>query len=120
MDPQSRDDLQNMVLLNVLNEAALLHNVRKRFFKDDIYTTVGDILVAVNPFKRLPLYTDAVMANYMQADHPPPHVFAIANHAYRELQTSKKSQAICIAGESGAGKTETTKICLEFLAEIAG
>jgi myosin heavy subunit len=119
MDPQSLQDLPNMVLLNVLNEAALLHNVRKRFFNDHIYSTVGDILVAVNPFKRLPLYTDAVMTKYISADHPPPHVFAIANHAYKQLLSSSKSQAICIAGESGAGKTETMKQVLQFLAKVS-
>ena len=83
MDPQSLGELENMVLLNVLNEAALLHNVRKRYAHDAIYTTVGDILVAVNPFKQLPIYDKSSLSKYIaaQAKMLPPHIYTIADHA---------------------------------------
>lgn len=94
MDPQSLVGIDNMVLLNVLNEAALLHNVRKRFDEDKIYTTVGDILVAINPFARLPLYSESQRITYMHdASIQPPHVYTIADNAYRALMQNQRSQA---------------------------
>ena len=123
MDEQSLGEVENMVLLNDLNEAALLHNVRKRFHKDIIYTNVGDILVCVNPFKALPLYTPQVLANFVAAKGDmsdlPPHIFQVADAAYRNMISRRRDQAVCIAGESGAGKTETMKQVLQYLAEAS-
>ena len=106
MDAMSRQDIENMVLFNDLNEASLLHNVRKRYNLDKIYTSVGDILVSVNPFKALPIYDERTLTSYMSAQGRglAPHIFTVADLAYRSMISDRQSQAVCIAGESGAGR----------------
>jgi myosin heavy subunit len=121
MDMQSLKGVADLVLLNDLNEASLLHNVRERFGQDQIYTNVGDILVAVNPFKRLPIYTPEILTNIAKATdlertELEPHVYVVAAAAFSAMLKERKNQAVCIAGESGAGKTETMKLVLQFLA----
>lgn len=92
--------------------------------KNQIYTWVGSnksILVSINPFQQLPLYTPEVIQEHA---HPPPnkqllpHVYDIAYSAYNELSYNNTNQSILISGESGAGKTEATKQCLGFIAEV--
>ncbi|GBG26943.1 Myosin-12 [Hondaea fermentalgiana] len=111
--------LENMDDLTHLNEACVLHNVSARFAEQKIYTRTGPILVAMNPFEWLPIYGQDAMATYCETgrglDELPPHCFAEAQKAYTALVSSGASQSLIICGESGAGKTETTKLMLEFL-----
>ena len=112
--------------LATLDEEAIVTNLRGRFQRGEPYTLCGQICVSVNPFEWLPLYEPSLMTHYIQAEDPfsqqPPHVFSIANAAYRELDAAQlaagRSQSILVSGESGAGKTEATKICMNYLARI--
>ena len=103
-----------------------MHNVRALYNRDEIYTWCGaskTVLISVNPFKMLPLYTPGVIETH---NRPPPnqqlepHVYDIASHALKALMLLGVDQSILISGESGAGKTECAKQCFSFLAETAG
>lgn len=113
-----------MVGIQELSEPAILHNLRQRFVTDDIYTYISSILVSVNPFKQLSIYSARVMAEYRTGmaarKEMPPHVYALADNAFRALSISGKSQAVLISGESGAGKTEATKLVLQYVADMSG
>ena len=116
--------VDDLVMLDELNQAEIIFNLRERYSNNLIYTWVGaskSVLVSVNPFKRLPIYTPQIMDLYARPrPHMPmgPHVFAVANTALRSMQLNELNQAILISGESGAGKTECTKQCLAFLADV--
>lgn len=113
------DSVENLVDLDELSEGAILHHVRNRFNKKHIYTHVGSILVAVNPFETLDIYGERDIRRAQDASTPYPHVFVTAATAYAQLQENRKNQSVLISGESGAGKTETTKKVLTYLANVA-
>ncbi|XP_065144554.1 myosin VIb [Paramisgurnus dabryanus] len=109
--------------LMYLNEATLLNNIRVRYSKDLIYTYVANILIAVNPYFDIPkLYSPDAIKSYQgrSLGTLPPHVFAIADKAYRDMRVLKMSQSIIVSGESGAGKTENTKFVLRYLTTSYG
>ncbi|CAH0558642.1 unnamed protein product [Brassicogethes aeneus] len=103
-----------------LNEGSLLNNIRQRYYKNKIYSYVANILIAVNPYKDIPeLYSSTALKSYLgkSLGERPPHVFAIADKAYRDMKVLRQSQSIIVSGESGAGKTESTKHLLKFLCD---
>ncbi|XP_037818979.1 myosin heavy chain 95F isoform X5 [Lucilia sericata] len=113
--PQDHDDNCELMLLN---EATFLDNLKTRYYKDKIYTYVANILIAVNPYRDLnDLYAPATIKKYngRSLGELPPHVFAIADKAIRDMRVYKASQSIIVSGESGAGKTESTKYLLKYL-----
>ena len=108
--------------LDDVNEATILQNLRLRFAENLMYTSLGTIIVSINPYFRIPgLYDDDVAREYRGGSFElEPHVFQVAERAYSGLLDSRNNQAIIISGESGAGKTEATKQCLKFIAVNAG
>ncbi|KNE73324.1 hypothetical protein AMAG_20747, partial [Allomyces macrogynus ATCC 38327] len=122
MNPPKFDKAEDMADLAYLNEASVVHNLRERYFSNLIYTYSGLFLVAVNPYHRLPIYSENVILSYQQKKRAemPPHVYAVTDAAYRALLQDRESQSILITGESGAGKTENTKKVIQYLAYIAG
>lgn len=124
LDPQCLDpNVDNLVGLSNLTEDAILHNLRIRFQRDWIYTCISSILIAVNPFRQLPLYTVDVLQNYATSREKaslPPHIFSVADRAFHNMLKDSVSQSVVISGESGAGKTESTKLILQYLAEVSG
>uniref|UniRef100_A0A8D2Q9B9 Unconventional myosin-VI n=1 Tax=Varanus komodoensis TaxID=61221 RepID=A0A8D2Q9B9_VARKO len=114
-EEDSKKDVEDNCSLMYLNEATLLHNIKVRYSKDRIYTYVANILIAVNPYFDIPkLYSSATIKNYQgkSLGTLAPHVYAIADKAFRDMKVLKMSQSIIVSGESGAGKTENTKFVL--------
>lgn len=107
MHPNSAQGVEDMIHLGDLNEAGMVHNLLIRYRQNEIYTYTGSILVAVNPFQLLPLYTreQAQLYYNRRAGELPPHVFAVANSCYFNMQRNKRDQCCVISGESGAVKT---------------
>lgn len=115
--------VDDMTRLSYLHEPGVLQNLAARYELNEIYTYTGNILIAINPFQRLPhLYDTHMMEQYKGAGFGElsPHVFAVADVAYRAMMNEGKSNSILVSGESGAGKTETTKMLMRYLAHLGG
>ncbi|XP_057294164.1 unconventional myosin-Ia-like [Hydractinia symbiolongicarpus] len=112
----------DMVLLDPLTEEALLHNLEKRFAESEIYTYIGDVVVSVNPYKTLNIYSKDKMMEYRSKNvfECPPHVFSLADDAYCSMRDYNLDQCIIISGESGSGKTEASKIVMRYVAAVSG
>ncbi|TYH60082.1 hypothetical protein ES332_D08G268200v1 [Gossypium tomentosum] len=115
--------VDDMTKLSYLHEPGVLQNLKARYELNEIYTYTGNILIAINPFQRLPhIYDSHMMQQYKGAPFGElsPHVFAVADVAYRAMINELKSNSILVSGESGAGKTETTKMLMRYLAFLGG
>lgn len=99
-----------------------METLQERYAKDKVYTFCGTILIALNPYKSIAekAYTPSIMQQYRgrSIGEDPPHIFAIADQAYRDLLGGKRSVSVVISGESGAGKTETTKLILNYISAL--
>jgi len=121
MNPPKFSKVEDMADLTCLNEASVLHNLKDRYYSGLIYTYSGLFCVVVNPYKRLPIYTEKVIELYKgkKRHEVPPHVYAITDTAYRSMLQDREDQSILCTGESGAGKTENTKKVIQYLAYVA-
>ncbi|XP_077902841.1 unconventional myosin-VIIa isoform X1 [Ictidomys tridecemlineatus] len=128
MHPTSVHGVEDMIRLGDLNEAGILRNLLIRYRDHLIYTNcggqtyTGSILVAVNPYQLLSIYSPEHIRQYTnkKIGEMPPHIFAIADNCYFSMKRNSRDQCCIISGESGAGKTESTKLILQFLAAISG
>jgi myosin heavy subunit len=123
-DDEGVDDI---LKLKDFSEMSLIHTLRVRYNRDEIYTLVGTILISLNPYKPIKfLYDESAVDRYhskKQVHHQSPHLFVVAEASYSALMSSLSegkniSQSIIISGESGAGKTEATKFIMSYLAKI--
>mmetsp|Transcript_3090 Transcript_3090/g.10120 ORF Transcript_3090/g.10120 Transcript_3090/m.10120 type:complete len:594 (-) Transcript_3090:407-2188(-) len=114
--------VDDMVMLSEISEQAIFNNIKTRYTQGHIYTGIGQVLVAVNPYKNLNCFSRDKIELYhgKQPFEIPPHVFSVTDDAYRNLITDGENQAIIITGESGAGKTESAKGCMVYLAAVSG
>ncbi|XAR64014.1 Myosin ATPase [Bertholletia excelsa] len=119
-NPDILDGVDDLMQLSYLNEPSVLFNLQYRYNQDVIYTKAGPVLVAINPFKEVPLYGNGYIEAYKRKSIDSPHVYAITDTAMREMIRDEVNQSIIISGESGAGKTETAKIAMQYLAALGG
>ncbi|XP_022782687.1 unconventional myosin-Ia-like isoform X5 [Stylophora pistillata] len=112
----------DMVLLEPLTEDSLIENLWDRYNNKDIYTYIGDVVVSINPYRKFNLYTPERITEYRSRNiyELPPHIYAIADDAYRSMRDYNQDQCILITGESGAGKTEASKIVMQYVAAVSG
>uniref|UniRef100_A0A673AJ81 Myosin Ic, paralog a n=1 Tax=Sphaeramia orbicularis TaxID=375764 RepID=A0A673AJ81_9TELE len=116
---RDRVGVQDFVLLeNYNSEAAFIENLRRRFRENLVYTYIGSVLVSVNPYKELEIYSKQQMERYRGVSfyEISPHIYALSDNTYRAMRTERKDQCILISGESGAGKTEASKKILLYYA----
>ncbi|RMC18398.1 hypothetical protein DUI87_04284 [Hirundo rustica rustica] len=139
----------DMVLLEPLNEESFINNLKKRFDHDEVYTYIGSVVISINPYRSLPIYTPEKVEEYRNRNfyELSPHIkrkrskqikpalewkcipsceretrlcFALSDEAYRSLRDQDKDQCILITGESGAGKTEASKLVMSYVAAVCG
>ncbi|ESR65234.1 hypothetical protein CICLE_v10007271mg [Citrus x clementina] len=119
-NPDILEGVDDLIQLSYLNEPSVLNNIQYRYSRDMIYSKAGPVLIAVNPFKAVPIYGNKFITAYRQKVMDSPHVYAIADTAYNEMMGDGVNQSIIISGESGAGKTETAKFAMQYLAALGG
>ncbi|XP_069053322.1 unconventional myosin-Ib isoform X3 [Lepisosteus oculatus] len=112
----------DMVLLEPLTEESFIENLKKRFDHNEIYTYIGSVVISLNPYRSLPIYTADKVEEYRNRNfyELSPHIYALADEAYRSLRDQDKDQCILITGESGAGKTEASKLVMSYVAAVCG
>ncbi|XP_011345037.1 myosin heavy chain, muscle isoform X2 [Ooceraea biroi] len=120
VNPPKYEKAEDMSNLTYLNDASVLHNLKQRYYAKLIYTYSGLFCVAINPYKRFPVYTHRCAKLYRgkRRSEVPPHIFAISDGAYVNMLTNNENQSMLITGESGAGKTENTKKVIAYFATV--
>uniref|UniRef100_A0A0N5A516 Myosin motor domain-containing protein n=1 Tax=Parastrongyloides trichosuri TaxID=131310 RepID=A0A0N5A516_PARTI len=123
---QSKVNIQNvgvddMVLLNTLSDQGIVDNLKKRLKGNSIFTYIGPVLISVNPFKDMGIFTDKEIEIYQGANtyENPPHIYAIIDNLYRTMD-SENHQCVIISGESGAGKTFINKQLITYISKVSG
>ncbi|XP_052550371.1 myosin-IIIa isoform X2 [Tympanuchus pallidicinctus] len=113
----NQEDVDDLATLEVLDENTVTEQLQKSYAKDQIYTYVGDILIAVNPFRNVDIYSSQHSKLYIGAKRTanPPHIFAVADIGYQSMVTYNSDQCIVISGESGAGKTQSAHLLVQQL-----
>ncbi|KAJ8272928.1 hypothetical protein GJAV_G00095070 [Gymnothorax javanicus] len=122
MHPSSCEGVEDMASLGDLHDGAIMHNLLLRYQQNNIYTYIGSILAAVNPYQTIRYLYDrpnVELYSRHRLGEIAPHIFAVANECYRALWKRQDNQCVLISGESGAGKTESTKLILKFLSAMS-
>uniref|UniRef100_A0A4W3KJX6 Unconventional myosin-Va n=1 Tax=Callorhinchus milii TaxID=7868 RepID=A0A4W3KJX6_CALMI len=113
----------DLTALSYLHEPAILHNLKVRFMDSKlIYTYCGIVLVAINPYEQLPIYGEDIINAYsgQNMGDMDPHIFAVAEEAYKQMARDQRNQSIIVSGESGAGKTVSAKYAMRYFATVSG
>uniref|UniRef100_A0A8C7GCP6 Myosin VAb n=1 Tax=Oncorhynchus kisutch TaxID=8019 RepID=A0A8C7GCP6_ONCKI len=113
----------DLTALSYLHEPAVLHNLKVRFVESKIiYTYCGIVLVAINPYESIPIYDHDIINAYsgQNMGDMDPHIFAVAEEAYKQMARDQRNQSIIVSGESGAGKTVSAKYAMRYFATVSG
>eukprot|EP00117_Sycon_ciliatum_P028985 scpid88009/ scgid23182/ Unconventional myosin-Id len=109
----------DFIMMEDLTENAFIENLKLRFSKDRIYTNIGETVVSINPYKSLGIYSDETVEEYRgKAMLSAPHLFSLADSAYQAMWRRSKDSCVVISGESGAGKTEASKIVMRYISKV--
>ncbi|KAI0340163.1 myosin 5 [Trametopsis cervina] len=119
-NPPLLETADDLATLSHLNEPSVLHTIRNRYAQHSIYTYSGIVLIAMNPFQRVTLYGPEIIQAYngRKRGELEPHLFAIAEDAYTAMSRDGTGQTIIVSGESGAGKTESAKFIMRYIASV--
>lgn len=114
--------VSDLTLLSTISDESINDNLHKRFQNGIIYTYIGQVLISVNPFRDLGIYTQDIIRSYRNTNRleVPPHVYAVAESMYHNMMSYSESQCVIISGESGAGKTEAAKRIMQYIASVSG
>jgi len=122
-DAVAQRGVDDLVLMPKITEADIVANLEKRYYIDLIYTNIGPVLISVNPYKKIEaLLTEECLFSYRgrYRHELPPHVYSLAEEAYRGVKSERINQCVIISGESGAGKTECSKLVMQYIAAVSG
>jgi len=118
----AKQGVDDLVMLPKVTEDQILENLNKRYMADLIYTNISDVLISVNPFKQLPItgpdYIELYAGKFRH--ELPPHIYALAEETYRAMKNEGDNQCVIISGESGAGKTEASKLIMQYVSAVSG
>lgn len=117
-NPSAIESADDFLTLPNLDEPNILHSLRVRYWAGEVYSYTGPILIAVNPWKQVTIYELNVLESYKAQKSKKPHIFGLAAKAFRDMMAVRKNQCILISGESGSGKTESTKFVLQVLTAV--
>ncbi|KAJ3223377.1 Unconventional myosin-Ie [Chytriomyces hyalinus] len=118
---QAQNGIEDMVLLTKVTDDQITDNLKKRIHADLMFTYIGPTLVAVNPYKKLPYFSEKEIEQYngSAAYEHPPHIYALADKMFQSMITDEENQCVIISGESGAGKTECAKLIMNYIAAVS-
>jgi len=121
-DVMSQSGLDDMTLLSKLTNEQIMQNLKERFDNGIIYTNIGEVLISMNPYQWLQIFGPEIIQSYVGKARIelPPHIYGVAEQAYRTMVNERENQCILITGESGAGKTEAAKKVMEYISEVSG
>lgn len=117
-NPSALESADDFLTLPNLDEPNILHSLRVRYWAGHVYSNTGPILIAVNPWRSVDIYNINVLEAYKAGRSSSPHIFGLATKAFRALMSTRNNQCVLISGESGAGKTESTKYVLQVLTAV--
>jgi myosin heavy subunit len=117
-----KEGVEDLTMISNPSNAEITRQLGSRYMKQLIYTNIGDVLISVNPYTPLPIYGEDHIKMYLNSNlyDSPPHIYQLAEQAYRLMVSDGSSQAVIISGESGAGKTEAAKLILNYIAAVSG
>jgi len=122
MNREKGEGVPDFVLMNEISENALWDNLKLRYSKDKVYTYIGEVVVSVNPYKKMDQIYNASKINEYRGRYMyevPPHIYSLSNDVYRNMMQNHDNQCVIISGESGAGKTEASKIFMQYIAAVS-